>query len=89
MERRAGVAVNARAEWVVVDHSAHGIRSTQPRARVDTLVRRARLSLRAVCVEDAFRPTAGVRVALGESRKTLADGDGVVVVIVLGNAFSI
>ena len=73
----------------MVDDSANGIGSTQTRAWVDALLRRARLSLRAVGVGDAFWPTAGVWVALGESWKTLADCNSSRVVVLLGDAFSV
>ena len=63
--------------------------STQTRARVDTLLLRpARLSLRTVGVADALRPAASVWVALREARKTLADGNSRVVVV-LGDTFGV
>ena len=77
----------------MVDDSAHSVMSTQTRARVDTLLLRPTgMSLRAVGVVDTLWPTAGVWIALREAWTTLADGDGIVVVIVvvtLANAFSI
>ena len=76
----------------MIDDSTNGIVSTKSRAGVNALLLRpACPSLSTVGVGDTFWPTAGVRVALREARKTLADSDGATIVVVTGfvNALSV